>query len=145
MTHRLRERDPRSPWRDPLVAQMRFECSCVGGTTVVDHQTVMDVMTPEEMFLAVTRLMIDDVRRDFLLHVESRTHTCCAERSRPAGAWRNIVIVTLRYRCACEAREVLQINVALEPDVEDPKFGMTMKQLWRDLQQEVRQHAGRIR
>jgi len=50
------------------------------------------------------------------------------------------MIATLRYRCACAAKEVLQISVAFDANTTEEKFMWTMRQMWHDVQFEVEQH-----
>lgn len=50
------------------------------------------------------------------------------------------LIVTLRYRCQCQANEVLTIGAAIPIDSSEESFVWTMRQLWQDVKFEVEQH-----
>jgi hypothetical protein len=52
----------------------------------------------------------------------------------------NPLIVSLRYRCQCNENEVLQIGMAIDMNVSEEMFVMTVKQMWRDVQFEIEQH-----
>lgn len=52
------------------------------------------------------------------------------------------MMATLRYSCGCVGREVLSIAVAFAADADEEMFVWTMRQAWRDMQTEIRQHTG---
>lgn len=56
------------------------------------------------------------------------------------GCGANPLIVTLRYRCECAGNEVLTISTVLDMNADEEVFLWTMRQLWRDVKLEVRQH-----
>ncbi len=48
---------------------------------------------------------------------------------------------SLRYRCACANNEVLQVSVVFDVYADEERFVWTMRQLWRDVQTEIKQHT----
>jgi hypothetical protein len=46
----------------------------------------------------------------------------------------------LRYRCACGNKELLTIQAVMDSEMDEQRFVMAMRQLWRDMQTEIRQH-----
>jgi len=58
----------------------------------------------------------------------------------PQHALVDPMIATLRYRCTCATKEVLQISVALDAHTTEEQFLWTMRQMWRDVQFKVAQH-----
>ncbi len=55
-------------------------------------------------------------------------------------AYPNPFMVTMRYRCECDAGEVIQISTIFDLDLDEERFIWTMKRLRRDMQIEVEQH-----
>lgn len=47
---------------------------------------------------------------------------------------------SLRYRCACGDRELLNIQIVFDSEVDEYRFTETMKALFRDMQTEIAQH-----
>ncbi len=63
------------------------------------------------------------------------------ERHEDNAVGNNPLVVSLRYRCECANNEVLQISTVLNPaTMTEQAFIWTMRQLWRDVQFEVKQH-----
>ena len=51
------------------------------------------------------------------------------------------LMITLRYRCECHAKETLQIGMVVDMNLPEEMFVMTVKQMWRDMKTEVAQHV----
>lgn len=67
----------------------------------------------------------------------------CRERHHLNAIGHNPLVVTLRYRCECATNEVLTQSIVLDKDMSEETFVWTMKQLWRDVAFEVKQHIGK--
>ena len=67
------------------------------------------------------------------------THELC-KRHPHSAIGQNPLIVSLRYRCECNANEVLQISAVIDKDADEREFIWTMRQLFRDVKFEVEQH-----
>jgi hypothetical protein len=66
--------------------------------------------------------------------------THCLRERKTESPWTNPLVVSLRYRCTCATNEVLQIQTVLDMNMSEEAFIWTMKNLWRDVKFEVKQH-----
>lgn len=73
MTHRLRSRDPKSPWLNPLVVSLRYRCECAANE-VLQIQCVLDIDVPEWQFLETMKQLRRDVLFEVEQHVDTRNH-----------------------------------------------------------------------
>ena len=53
------------------------------------------------------------------------------------------LVATLRYRCSCANNEVLTISVVMPLEMPEEQFMWVMRNQWRDMQTEIKQHTNR--
>lgn len=58
----------------------------------------------------------------------------------PHSAVDNPMTGTLRYRCGCANNEVITISVVFDAAADEERFLYTMRQAFRDLRFEIKQH-----